>query len=94
MTQCTWIWCEYISTTGSKIKGYEITGPNGNKIFLPARTYKGKYLNGCGYMCSTPVHNSQKMKVFSFTHKRRVMRWQQYIRNNLYGLPIRAVSDK
>lgn len=95
MTQCTWVWCKFESTTGLKIKGYEITGPNGNKIFLPARTNNnGKYINGGGYMCSTPINNSVKMNIFQFTNKRKQMGFQQYIGNNLYGFPVRAVSDK
>lgn len=95
MTQCTWVWCKFLSTTGLEIMGYEITGPNGNKIFLPARTDdKGKYLRGGGYMCSSPINNSRRMSTFEFTNKRKQMSWQEYIGGILYGFPVRAVSDK
>ena len=95
ITQCVWTWCSFISSNGTKVSGYEISGPNGNKIFLPSGTnHKGKYMNGGGYMCSTPVSESRKMNTFCFTKKKRFMHWQQYIGDNLYGLPIRAVSDK
>ena len=32
---CTWIW-----TTQNSVKGYLVTAPNGNTIFLPAAGYK------------------------------------------------------
>lgn len=95
ITRCVWTWCSFVSTNGIKVKGYEITGPNGNKIFLPCRTdYKGKYLKGGGYMCSTPVSESRKMSVFFFTNKKRHMCEHQYFGYTLFGFPIRAVSDK
>ena len=34
---CTWVW-----TTLNEVKGYEITGPNGNSIFLPASGFRSK----------------------------------------------------
>jgi hypothetical protein len=34
--KCTWTW-----TTHNGVKGYEIVGPNGNSIFLPAAGYHG-----------------------------------------------------
>ena len=39
ISECTWTW-----TTLDGVKGYEITGPNGNVIFLPAVGFRG--LNG------------------------------------------------
>ncbi|MBO7316636.1 MAG: VWA domain-containing protein [Paludibacteraceae bacterium] len=33
---CTWEW-----TTQNGVKGYKVTGPNGNSIFLPAAGYRG-----------------------------------------------------
>ena len=33
--QCTWTW-----TTKNNVNGYEVTGPNGNSIFLPATGYR------------------------------------------------------
>ena len=53
-TQCTWEW---INT--NDFKGYKVTGPNGNSIFLPAaRSRYGSSLNFAGsdgvYLSSTP----------------------------------------
>lgn len=39
--ECTWAW-----TTQNGVKGYKVTGPNGNSIFLPA----------AGYSCSDNVN--------------------------------------
>ena len=45
--KCTWTW-----TTQNGVKGYKVTGPNGNSIFLPdANSSHGYY--GC-YWSSTP----------------------------------------
>ncbi len=35
--QCTWTW-----TTKNNVNGYEVTGPNGNSIFLPATGYRSE----------------------------------------------------
>ena len=57
--RCTWQW-----TTQSGKKGYKITGPNGNNIFLPAAghrldasLYQIKDAHG-HYWCSTPIENN------------------------------------
>lgn len=54
---CTWEW-----TTQNGVKGYKVTGPNGNYIFLPAAgTRNGSSLNYAGslgiYWSSTPYSN-------------------------------------
>jgi len=43
---CTWTW-----TDNNNVKGYKVTGPNGNSIFLPATGYIGYY------WCSTPYES-------------------------------------
>ncbi|MBR2050898.1 MAG: hypothetical protein IJ961_00295 [Bacteroidales bacterium] len=46
---CTWTWTEL-----NNVKGYILTGPNGNNIFLPASgvRYSGSFTDGtCGYTC-------------------------------------------
>ena len=44
LNKCTWIW-----TTQNGVKGYKVTGPNGNSIFLPiAGSFNGSTFNG-GY---------------------------------------------
>ncbi len=46
INNCTWTW-----STCNNIKGYEVEGPNGNSIFLPAAGSKGAEKN-CGYYFS------------------------------------------
>ena len=52
--KCTWEW-----TTVNGVSGYQVTGPNGNSIFLPAGGYKndGNIFNkvSCGYYWSSSV---------------------------------------
>ena len=44
LNNCTWTW-----TTQSGVNGYNVTGPNGNSIFLPAAGYRnGSSLNYAG----------------------------------------------
>ena len=54
LNNCTWIW-----TTQNGVKGYNVKGPNGNSIFLPAAGYRyGSSLYYAGsegpYWSSTP----------------------------------------
>ncbi len=54
-SKCKWAWRPM-----NGIKGYRVTGPNGNSIFLPAAgVYYGEYLNFGGhvgnYWTATPV---------------------------------------
>ena len=50
INSCKWEW-----VTQNGKKGYKITGPNGNSIFLPAAGYRDGYGGKCGcYWSSTP----------------------------------------
>lgn len=55
VNKCTWEW-----TTQNNVKGYMVTGPNGNSIFLPVTGYfySSTFTSGtCGYSyywCSSP----------------------------------------
>ncbi len=55
--RCTWTW-----TTQGGVKGYKVTGPNGNHIFLPAAGYRyGSslyYARENGYYWSSTPHES------------------------------------
>ena len=43
-TECTWTW-----TSKGSVNGYQVTGPNGNSIFLPAAGYRrSSGLDGAG----------------------------------------------
>lgn len=88
--KCTWKW-----TSKSGITGQEVTGPNGNSIFLPAAGYFSESsisdigFNGC-YSSSTPGYNKQSLYFLSFingTYKmnERGSRW--------CGFSIRAVTN-
>ena len=55
VNRCEWTW-----TTQNEVKGYLVTGPNGNYIFLPAAGYCNEYYNRTStgivgeYWTSTP----------------------------------------
>ena len=55
--RCTWSW-----TTYQGVKGYKVTGPNGNSIFLPAAGYRvGTEIHSrgsCGYYWSGTLYES------------------------------------
>ena len=54
LDKCTWTW-----TTQDGVNGYQVDGPNGNAIFLPAAGYyKGtmRYERGSGYYWSSSLH--------------------------------------
>lgn len=56
--KCTWEWTKH-----NGVKGYKVTGPNGNSIFLPAAGYRnGSSLYGVGskgyYGSSTPNNSN------------------------------------
>jgi len=58
LNKCIWTW-----TTQGEEEGYEVTGPNGNSIFLPAAGFRGgTSLNFAGsygnYWSSTPYESS------------------------------------
>ena len=51
-TKCTWTW-----TTQNGVNGYNVEGPNGNSIFLPAAGYRDgsslDFAGSCGYYWSS-----------------------------------------
>ena len=56
--KCTWTW-----TTQNGVNGYNVKGPNGNSIFLPAAGYRGgSSLSSAGsfgtFWSSTPRDDS------------------------------------
>ena len=64
--KCTWEW-----TKQNGVKGYKVTGPNGNSIFLPAVGYFGTtfYGGSCGfsyYWGSTPFSGTSSAYVLKF----------------------------
>ena len=88
--ECTWTW-----TTQNGVKGYKVTGPNGNSIFLPAAGrrigsslyYAGE--NGC-YWSSTPYEsNSNGAYYWGFRSSLRYL--DDYYRYG--GQSVRPVSE-
>ena len=88
--KCTWTW-----TSQSGVKGYKVTGPNGNSIFLPAagycigssRYYVGEY--GI-YRSSTPNEsNTYYAYRLSFGSGGHGVGWD----DRYYGRTVRPVSE-
>ena len=92
---CTWTW-----TTQNGHKGYKVTGPNGNSIFLPAAGYRGLVdaLDDDGeagsYWSSTPLNggywssgSSYCVAYLSFSEDYRNMCWSGWA-NELSVRPV------
>lgn len=60
---CTWEW---IVINGHK--GYRITGPNGNSIFLPTYTYEGYESDAGAIWSSTPYKNDMNDSAYDLTY--------------------------
>lgn len=88
--KCSWTW----TTQGGK-KGYKVTGPNGNSIFLPAAGDRyGTSLDDAGeygfYWCSTPSESVTETAYFLWIYESfRLVHW--YYR--YYGQSVRPVAD-
>ena len=88
---CTWTWTEL-----NNVKGYILTGPNGNNIFLPASgvRYSGVFTDGtCGYTC----YWSSTLSSTSVSYHLCFNESSHDVINNAtpryYGLTIRPVRD-
>lgn len=86
--KCTWTW-----TSQSGVKGYKVTGPNGNSIFLPAagRCYgSSRYRVGENgyYWSSTPYESGTTYYLYFFSGGLGVDWFYRY-----YGYTVRPVSD-
>ena len=87
---CTWKW-----TTQNGVKGYKVTGPNGNYIFLPAAGCRyGSSLNYAGsigcYWSSTPIESdSNNAYYLSFNSDNHSMSSNQ----RSYGQSVRPVLE-
>ena len=88
--KCTWTW-----TTQNGVKGYKVTGPNGNFIFLPAagyRDFSALYTAGSyGYYWSaTP--DSHRLYACGLRFDSDGYYWYDYYRYN--GFAVRPVSER
>ncbi|MBR3852469.1 MAG: PEGA domain-containing protein [Fibrobacter sp.] len=88
--KCTWRW-----TTQNGVKGYKVTGPNGNHIFLPATGYRNEsslyYAGEDGYYrSSTPYESFSDLAYYLYFRSggQHVSWLYRY-----YGLSVRPVSE-
>lgn len=90
--KCKWKWA---SRNG--IKGYFVTGPNGNAIFLPAAGYRDGtsliYAGSYGYYWSSTAGESGSNYAYDLGFDSGGNDW--YIYDNRYdGFSVRPVSNK
>ena len=90
--KCEWIWCENFEG----VKGYQVVGPNGNSIFLPAAgsqysTSKGTYGEFGYYWSSTPAATYMKQANYLYFTKFEPGCFWTF---RQIGRSIRAVADK
>ncbi|MBO7228047.1 MAG: hypothetical protein J6V33_10770 [Bacteroidales bacterium] len=84
--KCTWTWI-----TQSGVKGYKVTGPNGNSIFLPAAGYcyesRHSHVGEYGYYrSSTPYEGNDYCAYLLWSHN---VPWL----NRYDGYTVRPVSE-
>ena len=89
-TSCTWTW-----TTFNDVNGCEVTGTNGNSIFLPAAGYRdGSSLSGAGsygrYWSSSPSSSSTNFAYDLYFLSSSVYRDYDF---RYFGLCVRPVSE-
>ncbi len=90
-TKCDWAW-----TTMNGVNGYQVTGPNGNSLFLPAAGYRlGTSLSNAGsdgyYWSATPAGNSYSAYFLYFDSD--YYDWY-YGFNRGYGFTVLPVSEQ
>ena len=89
---CTWEWI-----SSNDFKGYKVTGPNGNSIFLPAAGfYYESSLIGAGdrgdYWSSSPIGN-QTIFAYSLDFYNNSFHGVTNIQNRFDGLSVRPVLE-
>ena len=100
INKCKWEKLKLPLSNGANILGYQVTGVNGNSIFIPMTL--AHYLGGSNkyglYQTSTPVQDKTHMWVIYLQiimGKHHNMMWYEY--GGMYndqGFVTRAVSDK
>ena len=88
LDNCIWEWIIY-----KGIRGYNVTGINGNSIFLPAAGYKGASCNGGEYWSSTPCTKSNQF-AFCLNFTKNDYNISSYLEHYRFsGRVVRCVSD-
>ena len=91
--ECTWTW-----TTLNGVNGYNIEGPNGNSIFLPAAGYRNGSDLDCaglyGDYWSSSLHtgNSYASQPYDLCFSSGYVSW--YVSGRYYGKSVRGVFTK
>ena len=87
--QCTWTW-----TSKSGVNGYQVTGPNGKSIFLPAAGYRyGSSLygvGGYGYYWSSSLNTGSPYGAYYLYFYSGDVYWDGY---RYYGRSVRPVCQ-
>ena len=88
-TKCTWQW-----TTLNGVNGYNVTGPNGNSIFLPAAGFRrAAYRDDCGsygYYWSSSLYEGESLSAYRWYFFSGYCRWGSVYRHD--GQSVRPVS--
>ena len=88
LNNCTWTW-----TTQNGVKGYKVTGKNGNSIFLPAAGFRYDSDLGAagshGYYCSSSLSESYPSRAYELGFRSDDYYWYDGVR--YYGQSVRAV---
>ena len=87
--KCSWVW-----TTMNGVKGYKVTGPNGNSIFLPAAGCLGsEFYNAGSYGCywSATPYGDGCYDAYGLYFSSDDCSWNYYPR--YFGLAVRPVSE-
>ena len=88
LVNCTWTW-----TTQDGVNGYQVDGPNGNAIFLPAAGYRKvsglKYAGSQGYCWSSSLSTTESNCAYSLDlHSARYLIARTY---RYFGYSVRPV---
>ena len=87
---CTWDW-----TTQNGVKGYKVTGPNGNSIFLPAAGYMLEgalnHARSVGYYWSSSLFTDYPFSAYFVYFYSGYVIWYNYSR--YYGFSVRPVCQ-
>ena len=84
--------CVWTSTTVHDVKGFKVTGPNGNSIFLPAAGYQPgtsrKKAGAQGYYWSSTLNDEMPSAAYNINFNGYNGEWSA---SRAYGFSIRAV---
>ena len=90
--RCNWTW-----TTHNGVKGYKVTGPNGNSIFLPAAGYRRMSrihsAGSLGYYWSSTPAKSSVYSAYELSFTRELYSVSDFLSDREEGRSVRPVSE-